>query len=279
MKEYLPRRIPGAEVLITVKTYPQPYTAQGEIVCTAGMMRDGKWIRIHPVPFRADGFLQFRKYSWLKLDLIKKKSDKRPESYSPVGDHEVLELVDTRNGWKQRRDLVLGNEYTSFAQLLADAHGDKGTSLAVVKPSEILDFTWTPTDRDWPEKWKGQWAQGDFFFKLDESRIVRKVPYDFHYRFLTEGDEKPRRLMVTDWEVGALYWKCLERSGADEKEALRKVRERFYDDLALSRDLHFFVGSNYVQHVRNRPNPFMIVGVFYPPFAEEPQLTLNLPLN
>jgi len=40
-------------ILITVKTYPTPSSMrQEEVVCTAGLSEDGKWIRIYPVPFR-----------------------------------------------------------------------------------------------------------------------------------------------------------------------------------------------------------------------------------
>jgi hypothetical protein len=63
------KRIPGAEVLITVVTYPQPYTSHGENVCTAGVMKDGRWIRINPVPFRTEEYNQFEKYHWIRLDL------------------------------------------------------------------------------------------------------------------------------------------------------------------------------------------------------------------
>ncbi|NOQ22060.1 MAG: hypothetical protein GQ565_05340 [Candidatus Aegiribacteria sp.] len=57
-------------------------------------MKDGRWIRIHPVPFRMEGYNQFEKYHWIRLDLKKSKSDKRPESYVPESDHEILEKVD-----------------------------------------------------------------------------------------------------------------------------------------------------------------------------------------
>lgn len=278
MQEYLPRRLPGAEVLITVKTYPQPHTAHGETVCTAGILRNGKWVRIHPVPFRSKGYRQFRKYQWLRLDLLKHRTDRRPESYTPTGAHESLQCVETKDAWRERRALILRNFHTSFGRLLDEAHGESGTSLAVVKPAEVLDFCWKPSDPEWPDKWKDRWAQRDFFLELDETKIVRKVPYDFYYSFRTEGDSSPRRLMITDWEIGALYWNCLKRSEGDEDEALKKVRERFFDDLALSRDLHFFVGSHYVHHVRKMPNPFMIVGVFYPPLpSDDQQLSFNFP--
>ena len=39
-------------VLITVTTYPLPSRSHDELVCTAGILEDGSWIRIYPVPFK-----------------------------------------------------------------------------------------------------------------------------------------------------------------------------------------------------------------------------------
>jgi hypothetical protein len=49
---YLPDQIIKARVLITVKTYPLPTRAFGERVCTAGLLADGKWVRIYPIAWQ-----------------------------------------------------------------------------------------------------------------------------------------------------------------------------------------------------------------------------------
>jgi hypothetical protein len=38
------------KVLITVTTYPLPSRSYDELVYTAGILEDGNWIRIYPVP-------------------------------------------------------------------------------------------------------------------------------------------------------------------------------------------------------------------------------------
>jgi hypothetical protein len=40
------------KVLLTVTTYPLPSRSYDELVCTAGILEDGSWIRIYPVPLR-----------------------------------------------------------------------------------------------------------------------------------------------------------------------------------------------------------------------------------
>ena len=73
------------KVLITVKTYPTLASKYDELVCTAGFLEDGSWIRIYPIPFRKlDYDNQYKKYDWIEIDLIRNTSDFRLESYRPV---------------------------------------------------------------------------------------------------------------------------------------------------------------------------------------------------
>lgn len=191
-------------------------------MCTAGVMPDGRWIRIHPVPFRLKEYERFRKYTWIELDLKKHRTDKRPESYSPDGDHKVIGCLDTDNKWRNRKAFVLKNVYYSYPALLDEVMSESMKSLAVLQPSEILDFEFEETDREWSDKWKRKWLQGDFFHRINTDEIIKKVPYKFYYVFKTENDDSTHRISITDWEVGALYWECMKRSGGDEKTHCKK---------------------------------------------------------
>ncbi|MEI7553758.1 hypothetical protein [Candidatus Chlorohelix sp.] len=108
-----------------------------------------------------------------------------------------------------------------------------------------------------------------------ERRIIRKLPYKYSYEFLTERDSRPRKLMIEDWEIGALYWNCLALTG-DENEANKLVRKKYFDDFVSKNDLYFFLGTTLQYHIKNAPNPFLIIGVFYPPKSgtEEQQLSM-----
>lgn len=102
-----------------------------------------------------------------------------------------------------------------------------------------------------------------------EFSIVDKLPYKFFYRF---RDKKGReaKLIIEDWEIGMLYWNCLKNSGGDEQEAVFKVKEKYFD-LFSKRDIYLFLGTTKQFHGWAK-NPFVIIGVFYPP--HEPQLLL-----
>ena len=54
------------KVLISVKTYPTLSEKYDELVCTAGFLEDGSWIRIYPIPL-----LDFCQISRTALNSIK----------------------------------------------------------------------------------------------------------------------------------------------------------------------------------------------------------------
>lgn len=282
---YLPDELPNAEVLITVKTYPLPSNKYGELVCTAGVLADGRWIRIYPISYRnLPTEQQYRKYEWIRLNLVRNTSDFRPESYRPqLGfDEPIVSLgwLDTENGWEKRKPYILGNVYTSMDELIHLAKGPECRSLATLKPKEIVDFVIEPDTREWKQQWRDQLEQYDLF-DLDEQgagqvrKIVDKVPYKYSYQFLSEGDTKPRQMMIEDWEIGALYWNCLRNAGWDEVEANRKVRQMYFDTFVSKNDPYLFLGTTKKFH-KVGPNPFVIIGIFYPPKPPtSAQLTLE----
>jgi hypothetical protein len=260
--------------LITVKTYPLPSNKYGELVCTAGLLPDGKWIRLYPIQFRDLPYkLQYKKYRWITADLVRNYKDFRPESYRLKGDISKLvvgEEIDTKKCWEERKKYVYREVFESMHELIDLARGEEQKSLATLKPREIIDFVIEPeAERDWPEKWKELLLQYQLFDQDSQGegrarQVIPKVPYKYYYKFYTRGDKRPRKLMVEDWEVGALYWNCLKSSKGDEEEANRQVKAKYFDQFCAKHDLSFFVGSTLEYHRRRMSNPFIIIGVFYP---------------
>lgn len=79
--------------------------------------------------------------------------------------------------------------------------------------------------------------------------------------------------MIEDWETGELYWNMYRKYG-DEKIACEKVKQKYLDDFAKTKDLYFFMGTMYQHHARKSLNPFVIIGAFTP--KPETQLKLDL---
>lgn len=265
------------KVLITVKTYPTLSAKYDELVCTAGFREDGTWIRIYPVPFRKKAYHeQYKKYDWIEVDLVKNDGDFRPESYRPYSHDSEIKIVghiDTEQNWEERKNICLDKIYYNLAELIAEAKDKNlGTSLAVFKPTEILDFTAEPTEKDWDKDKLAKLNQLNLFETSTEGKfeVVKKLPYKFSYVF-KDNQGKKSQLMIEDWETGQLYWNCLARHEGDEAKAIADVRKKYLDDFAKTKDLHFFLGTTQQYH-NVAPNPFIIIGTFHPKKEIQPRL-------
>lgn len=267
------------KVLITVKTYPTISTKYDELVCTAGFREDGTWIRIYPVQYRKKAYQQqYGKYQWIEMDLVKNESDFRPESYRPVSHDTEIKILDEipadGDDWKRRRKIVLNKIYYSLSELITEAK-DKNicTSLAVFKPTKIIDFIWEEVEREWDDKKLALLRQYNLFDSANEDKaeVVKKLPYKFSFVFEdNQGNEST--LMIEDWETGALYWNMLKKTGS-ETEACKAVKEKYFDDFSKTKDLYFYLGTSQTFHFVGH-NPFMIIGTFHP--KKITQATLDL---
>jgi hypothetical protein len=273
------------KVLITVTTYPLPSRSYDELVCTAGVLENGEWIRIYPVPLkflmglRNNGKIESFKYNWFELDLIKRLDDFIPESHSLVSYdfNNILSLgkIETKNNWSERKKYCTVNVYTNIKKLIDDSKDPKNVSLATFKPNKISDFEIkNEENREWKNEWKELRKQGDLFEQGKNPEIlIRKLPYKFLYHFIDDEGTKCR-LMIEDWEIGALYWNCLKNAEGDEIKALDKVREKYEIEFLMNKDIYLFLGTTKEWHRRRMNNPFVIIGVFYPKF--DPQMKLFL---
>jgi hypothetical protein len=258
------------KVLITVKTYPTLSEKYDELVCTAGITEDGRWIRIYPIPFRKlDYEQQYPKWSIVEVDLVKNSSDFRPESYKPASlDNPItiIKKIDTKNNWEERKKWVLKDVRNDLQALIDEAKDEnKQTSLATFKPSKIYGMIVESLDREWDKDKlkaiKDRQKQGNLFEGFENPfEVVNKLPYKFSYEF---EDSKGKRstLMVEDWEIGQLYWNCLKRNKGDEQKACEEVVAK-YEGFIKNNDIYFFLGTTLEFHRRRAHNPFIIIGVF-----------------
>jgi len=265
--------------LITVKTYPTLSRKYDELVCTAGLDEQGNWYRLYPITFRKLEYEnQYPKYSWIEVDIEKNPSDPRPESYRPNVDAiKILGKIEADGeAWTERRKIVLKKYNTNLEQHIKEAK-DKtiGTSLAVFKAKEILDFTCEQTAREWDSEILEYIKSNDLQLKLFEKsdnpfEVVKKLPFKFSYKFIDDSD-KPSRMMIEDWEIGQLYWNCLKSNNYDETAACRDVRKKYFDDFAKTKDKYLFLGTTREFHFVGL-NPFIIIGTVHPKRIEQAEL-------
>lgn len=263
------------KVLITVKTYPNLSNAYEELVCTAGIREDGSWIRLYPIPFRhMDYDRQFKKYQWVEVMTRKRSQDMRPESHEPRCDtFRMGQSIGTQDNWRERKEHVLRRVHTGLEELIAGAHNNQ-LSLAVFKPERFLDFEseLVPEDKrvEHKAKMEGIMATRKQLDLMDDGpkqiKLADQPDYNFYYTF-KDCNGKKSRMQIEDWETQALYRNCLppnDSSPESKEQAAKKVRQKYWDDHALTKDLHLFLGTTLEFHRRKAKNPFTIIGTFYP---------------
>jgi hypothetical protein len=253
------------KVLITVKTHPIPSAKYDELVCTAGVSPTGDFIRLYPVNFRDLPFSQqYKKYQWLEVDAVKHTGrDSRKESYRPDSDSIRLvgEPIPSSDNWVHRSRYALAKASQSMEELHAKQEQDK-TSLGIFRPKEVFDLVVSPDDADWKAGFKAALMQQRLWENRKASKEPpRKVPFKFQYKFACDDPrcKNSHQMMIEDWEVGALYWRCVD-GGATPAEACRLVKEKFLGQICASdRDTHFYVGT-----VLAHPKSWVIIGVYWP---------------
>jgi hypothetical protein len=215
------------------------------------------------------------------MDLCRRFKDFRPESHRPYHGVKskfitVDEIPASPSGWNERKKIILNDVYTSMEFILERSKDPQNLSLAVLKPTKILRCYAVPEDREFDKFMQAkdlqQWLFDDDETMHRKMTPLKKLPFRFYYHFLT-SDGKSRNMMIEDWEIGALFWNCMNRNGGDEEKAKNQVIEKCMF-LATDRDLYLFVGSTYTQHVKRYENPFVIVGLFYPPNSDQGFLDL-----
>lgn len=249
------------QVLVTVMTYPHPSKKHQEVICTAGVTAEGRWIRLYPIDYRyLPEEKQFKKYQWIEVTLSPHgaQNDKRKESRKPdLSSIRLLgDRLGTENAWDERRKLVDKLPVFTLDQL-KELFDRERVSLGVVRPTEVLDLEIEEDDPEWDPKWLELFKQGHLFGQ--ELKTLRKIPYKFTYVFECKGSSKPHKARLIDWEMGALWLKQANRL-QDEKRAAESVKQKFLEEICRAdKDTRFYMGT------RHPWNTWMVLGVFWPP--------------
>lgn len=266
----------NAKILILCKTYPSPSGKHTETSCVAGMEENGNLIRLFPVPFRLIAKdQQFKKWQWVEAKIEKAPKDRRPESH-------VIKVDTIRSGkdvmpngeWAERRVLLDRTKlFTAFDEIDTErVANDK--SLALLKPSRVVGLDISPVSNpNWTNqeltKLEQEQKQAGLFENDDKPNIrkLRKLPYDFYYRYECDTAEgvKGYRHKIVDWEAGALYWRCVQTLGNSWEPAFRDKLEKELP----SKDLMFLMGN-----IHRFQDQWLIISLIYPPHRKQGSLDL-----
>ena len=248
------------KVLIVVKTYPTPARKGGEVSCTGAITEDGKWVRLFPIPYRALTDTQrFRKYQWVEVNM-QRSDDPRPESFRV--DVDSLEIVadpiPTNDNWQKRKEAIFPLKAHCLCCLQKQQKEVGSPTLGFFKPWQITSFSVQRDDElNWTMRELETLKQLSMFDNAP-AHLLEKVPYHFYYHFRCDhADCNGHDLSCTDWELEESYRKWRRIYGSNWEV---KFRETYETRMIFKADTHFFVGT-----VRQHPNSWIIVGLFYPP--------------
>jgi hypothetical protein len=251
------------EILILVKAYPTPSKKHIESSCTAGITRSREWLRLHPLPYRMLMLDQrFKKYQWIRAK-IKKSSDPRPESHTiDIDSIEILnERLPTERGWAQRRAVLESLQRKSLEEIWREQERT-GASLGFFRPKQIESLIIEPTSSNWTPAQQAALQQQNFFDQ--GAPLLDKIPYDFKYRFWCDDPGcKGHEQKIVDWEIYQSYRRWQKEYGKGWEE---KLRQRYEHEMQQRYDTHFFAGT-----MREHPNSWIIIGLFYPPKTKSQQ--------
>lgn len=263
-------------ILILAKTYPSPSAQYVETSCVAGISQDGSMRRLYPVPFRMiEEGQQFKKWQWIDVRVEKANKDHRPESHKLYVDTITCgDVIDTRREWASRWEwLDKIPAFDSFDAIESGRLSD-GLSIALLRPKRLLGLEITKArSQDWTEEEKEklmrEQMQGDLFSEAEAKRQVkelRKVPFDFYYRYVcdTPEGEKEHKHKIVDWEAGALFWNCRRDHRVDWEAPFRAKLEGQLG----GKDLMFLMGN---QH--RFQDQWLIISLVYPPKRKPVEVT------
>jgi hypothetical protein len=262
-----------AQVMVTVKAYPQLSKKSGEVVCVAGVRLDKgrpEWIRLFPVAYRdLDEYQQFKKYDIVDVEIGRGK-DTRPESYIPVqGSISVVRSIASGSDqrWTERRKILGGLVgQTTMCELLHQneaAGRGSAPSLGLIKP-EVLDVEVEKNhgfDAD-RQALAALAAEATLFTAAKQE--LEPSPYIVKYRYrCQEAGCQGHTQSLIDWEVGEAGRKWPRRY--PEAEIPSRIRDKFLTQLCGDdRETHFFVGNTH-----RWLTTFLVLGVFWPKIEEE----------
>ncbi len=247
------------KALIVARTYPIPAKSGVEVSCTAAITDDGKWLRLHPVPYRfLDNDKHFRKYQWIEVE-VTKSTDPRPESYKPnIHSINILtEPLPTKNEWEARKQIVFPLRAQSLCYLQRERKAHHYPTLGFFRPKLIKRLRITPADSTWTQGQLNMLRHGNLLYDKPVVEL-EKIPHYFTYVFRCDDDScKGHSIHCTDWEMGQ-SWRSWTKQYGEDWEA--KFRQKYETEMIGQKDLHFFVGTT-----QERPHVWIIIGLFYPP--------------
>lgn len=256
------------DVLILVKTTPNPSTSYEDTVCVAGIaLSPGpiRWVRLYPIPFRhLEHGQRFPKYGRVRVKVsAPRHGDGRTESLRVA--LTTLTTVCRYRPGRERDELMAGVPQTTACELLAGTRSDaNAASLGLVEAHDIrLEVEphggWTAKQQKVLDRWQSQPALPLEGAEHMEAPPLQTPPYKAWYSYQCAAPScKGHRQGILDWELTALQRKA-KANGADPRAW---IHEQFGHRLLAADRRQFFSLGNQADAAKR--TAFSVLSIYYP---------------
>ena len=168
-----------------------------------------------------------------------------PDGFIPAGRH-----------WVARRAILVPHAAASIEEL-QNRRAMDGTSMGFLRPKSVarLELIWQQGSA-WSVAQEAQTRQQQL---LATARPLRELPFRLRLHYACDDTRcRGHQQNITDWEVGALYFK-LRRAGRDARAAAEETRGVFERFFVEDHDTWLFVGT-----LGPAKPTFIVTGLFYP---------------
>ncbi|NTE86788.1 hypothetical protein [Agrobacterium rubi] len=215
-----------AQAIIIVKAAPRVGQTHGELVCCAGIDREGYWVRLYLVAFRTlEEAQKFKRWDQIEYKWSLPKGDHRSESRRVS--HKSLSISGHIKASAARENLIAPLVVESLAK-----EAEAGKSLAFIRPLQPRFKIEKKSKSQFEEekneflRWHKQETESLFGFM--SKNLVPYEPSPYSFKYVYEISDGTREGTCQDWEVEATFLKWRNTYG--EARALEFMQTRFGEE-------------------------------------------------
>jgi hypothetical protein len=236
-----------ARILVLGTTYPHYSETYTENVCTGGILEDTRaLVRVHPLPQRyLEPEHRPHAFQWITVEYQRHQNDPRPESVRVRPDTiRCGDAIPSRAHDERRTHIEGCTGVFSSVEEVKRAWESNGTSLAIIRPAEILGVRLEKRGKSEARVWRSK-ARAAMSQQRMHSIIGSVKPIDFpEMRFMVRWrcDDRScngHEMGLESWDIHE-RWRKLFSDPDREQKILTTLQTRL--DLE-KRDLYFYLGN------------------------------------
>ncbi len=228
-------------ILIIAKAYPEPSKKYVETVCIGGIVENGNFIRLYPIPYRLLEHQQkFNKWFWIRAKIKKSLNDPRKESYKIDADSIkiIRKKIDKIEIIKNFIPLV-----SEDCKELDEYYREEFGSLGAVE-IEPQHFYYEESDKEWNYLQKMYLKQLSIFDR--DRKILEKIKWKFKLKYYCKNSDScnghDKHFLC--WEFYEAY-RNFKKKYSSVEEALKNIEKAFWSRFSKEKNKYLILGTHF----------------------------------